>query len=115
MVDAANRWEVVENEMKATWNGLVGANLIRRQRIAVIATQAYIIGQQLARVPEGADLVPHVEEVKRQRSISRRGKRSTQTPGTPAPAPAAGTLPVPAIPQAAEMTPAADTSMTSKA
>jgi hypothetical protein len=113
MVNDANRWEIVENELKATWKGVEGANLIRRQKIAVITAQAYNIGKQLARVPEGADLVPHVEEVKRQRSLARRKKRASQTPGTPAPAP--GVPPVPVNPQATETTPAADTSMTAKA
>jgi len=112
MIDEGNRWEIVENELKATWKGVEGANIIRRQKIAVITAQAYIIGKQLARVPEGADLVPHVEEVRRQRNLARRKKRATQTPGTPAPAP--GT-PVPVNPQVAETTPAADTSMTVKA
>jgi hypothetical protein len=112
MVDEGNRWEIVENELKATWKGVEGANIIRRQKIAVITAQAYIIGKQLARVPEGADLVPHVEEVRRQRNLARRKKRASQTPGTPAPAP--GT-PVPVTPQATETTPAADTSMTAMA
>ncbi len=112
MVDEANRWEVVENELKATWQGVAGANLIRRQKIAVIAAQAYNIGKQLARVPGGKDLVPHVAEVRRQRSLARRKKRTPKTPGTPAPAP--GTPSAPATPQAAETTPAADTSMAVK-
>jgi hypothetical protein len=113
MIDEGNRWEIVENELKATWKGVEGANLIRRQKIAVITAQAYIIGKQLARVPEGADLVPHVEEVKRQRSLARRKKRATQTQGTPGtPAPAPGTSTAPVAPHATETTPAADTPMT---
>lgn len=87
MVNDANRWEIVENELKATWQGIAGANLVRRQKIAVIAAQAYLMGQQLARVPENADLVPHLEEARRQRKIAQ-GKKRTQTPKTPAPAPA---------------------------
>jgi hypothetical protein len=113
MVDEANRWEIVENELKATWKGVAGANLIRRQKITVITAQAYNIGKQLARVAGGQDLVPHLEEVKRQRSLSRRKKRAAQTPGTPGtPAPAPGAPTTPATPQVAETTPAADTSMT---
>jgi hypothetical protein len=113
MVADADRWDAVENELKATLAGVAGANLIRRQKIAVIAAQAYGIGKQLARVPQNADLVPHVAEVKHQRTLARRKKRATQTPGTPAPAP--GTPTVPVNPQATETTPAADTSMTAKA
>jgi hypothetical protein len=112
MVANADRWDAVENELKATLNGVAGANLIRRQKIAIIAAQAYGIGKQLARVPQNADLVPHVAEVKHQRTLARRKKRATQTPGTPAPAP--GTPSAPATTQVAETTPAADTSMTVK-
>ncbi len=110
MVADADRWDAVENELKATLAGVAGANLIRRQKIAVIAAQAYGIGKQLARVPQNAELLPHVAEVKHQRTLARRKKRATQTPGTPAP----GTPPVP-VAQATETTPAADTSMTAKA
>jgi hypothetical protein len=56
-----DRWDAVENELKATLSGVSGANLIRRQKIAIIAAQAYGIGKQLARVPQNADLLPHVQ------------------------------------------------------
>jgi hypothetical protein len=81
--DEANRWLVAEAELRAMLNGVAGANLIRRQRIALIAGQAFNIGTQLARDPANAVLVPHLEEVKRLKSIKRR-KHS-------APAPDAGT------------------------
>jgi hypothetical protein len=108
MVANADRWDAVENELKATLNGVAGANLIRRQKIAIIAAQAYGIGKQLARVPQNAELVPHVAEVKHQRTIARRKKRAKQT------APAPGTSSAPATQQVAETTPEADTSMTAK-
>lgn len=76
MVDEANRWTAVEGELRAALNGVAGANLIRRQRIALIAAQAFQIGQQLARDPANAVLVPHVEEAKRLRRLTRRGKRA---------------------------------------
>jgi hypothetical protein len=38
-------------------NGVAGANLVRRQRIALIAGQAFNIGTQLARDPANAVLV----------------------------------------------------------
>jgi hypothetical protein len=109
MVSDADRWDAVENELKATLSGVSGANLIRRQKIAIIAAQAYGIGKQLARVPQNADLLPHVAEVKHQRTLTRRKKRATQT----APAPGAST--VPATAQVAETTPAAETSLIAKA
>jgi hypothetical protein len=85
--DDAIRWEAVADEARAFLSGIEGANLVRRQHLALIAAQAYSIGAQLARDPAKAVLVPHVEEVKRLRSVSRR-KKKAQAPQTPAPAPA---------------------------
>jgi hypothetical protein len=89
LYDESNRWTAVEDELRAMLNGVAGANLIRRQRIALIAAQAYSIGTQLARDPANAVLVPHVEEIKRLKSFSRR-KKAAQAPNTPQ-SPAPGT------------------------
>jgi hypothetical protein len=89
MYDDANRWTAVEDELRTMLSGVSGANLIRRQRIALIATQAYSIGSQLARDPAYAVLVPHVQEIKRLKSFSRRKK--AQAPGSPPPSPSPGT------------------------
>jgi hypothetical protein len=85
MVDDVSRWSAVEGELRAALNGVAGANLMRRQRIAVVTGHAYQIGSQLARVSGQTALVPHVQEVKRLKSISRRKKHAAQTP-EPAPA-----------------------------
>ena len=84
MCDESGRWAAVEDELRAMLNGVAGANLIRRQKIAVIAERAYGVGSQLARDPEHAALVPHVEEIKRLRKLSRRKKPAT-TPQSPVP------------------------------
>jgi hypothetical protein len=89
MYDESNRWTAVEDELRAMLNGVAGANLIRRQRVALIAGQAYSIGTQLARDPANAVLVPHVQEIKRLKSFARR-KKAAQAPGTPQ-SPAPGT------------------------
>ncbi|HXH38801.1 MAG TPA: hypothetical protein VNN08_09260, partial [Thermoanaerobaculia bacterium] len=91
MYDEANRWTAVEDELRTMLNGVSSANLIRRQRIALIAGQAYNIGSQLARDPANAVLVPHVQEIKRLKSFSRR-KKAAQAPNTPA-SPTPGTPP----------------------
>lgn len=83
--DEALRWDAAAEEAKAFLNGIEGANLIRRQRLALIGRQAYSIGTQLALDPANAVLVPHVEEVKRLRSVSRRKK--TKAPANPVPTP----------------------------
>jgi len=82
--DESLRWDAVADEARAFLKGIEGANLNRRQRLALIATQAYAIGSQLAKDPAKAVLLPHVEEVKRLKGVSRR-KKATQAPPTPAP------------------------------
>ena len=86
MLDELARWRAAGDELRATLNGVDGANLVRRQKIAVIAGQAYLIASQLARVPENAELVPHVEAVKRLKALARRKKRS-QEPQKPSDVP----------------------------
>jgi hypothetical protein len=90
MLDEVTRWTAAEGELKAALSGVAGANLIRRQRIALVSGQGYNIGRQLARDPGHAALVPHVDEVKRLRKLSRGKKRTPQAP-SPSPAPAAET------------------------
>jgi hypothetical protein len=95
MYDEANRWTAVEDELRAMLNGVAGANLIRRQRVALVTAQAFTIGVQLARDPANAVLVPHVLEIKRLKSFNRR-KKGTQAPGTPqSPAPGTPQSPAP--------------------
>jgi hypothetical protein len=85
LYDAANRWTAVEDELRALYEGVAGANLVRRQRIALVAAQAYQIGAQLARDPANAVLLPHVEEIKRLKRSARRRKtgEAAQPPATP--------------------------------
>ena len=85
LVDESVRWQRAEDEIRAMLNGVAGANLVRRQRLSALSARACGIGMQLAKDPEHAALVPHVEEVKRLRKIERRKKPAT-TPQTPAPA-----------------------------
>jgi hypothetical protein len=82
LYDESNRWTAVEDELRMMLSGVAGANLIRRQRVALVAGRAFNIGTQLARDPAHAVLVPHVQEIKRLKSFSRR-KKAAQAPGTP--------------------------------
>ncbi|HXH90214.1 MAG TPA: hypothetical protein VNN25_01440, partial [Thermoanaerobaculia bacterium] len=52
--DESLRWDAVAEEARAFLNGIEGAALIRRQRLALIAGQGYTIGPQLARDPAKA-------------------------------------------------------------
>jgi hypothetical protein len=81
--DESLRWDAVADEARAFLKGIEGANLNRRQRLALIATQAYAIGSQLAKDPAKAALVPHLEEVKRLKGVSRR-RKTAQAPQKPA-------------------------------
>jgi len=84
LCDNWNRWAVVEDELRSLLNGVSSANLVRRRQLAAIADTAYGVGQQLARYPEHAALIPHVAEVKRLKNLGRR-KKATTTPQSPVP------------------------------
>jgi hypothetical protein len=86
LYEEANRWTAVEDELRTLLEGVAGENLVRRQRVALIAGQAYNIGAQLARDPANAVLLPHVEEIRRLKRFTRRKKvgEATQSP-SPAP------------------------------
>jgi hypothetical protein len=87
MYDESNRWTAVEDELRRMLSGVVGANIIRRQRISLIAGRGYGIALQLARDPANAILVPHVQEIKRLKSFSRRKKAAPAPGAPPSPAP----------------------------
>ena len=91
MQDESNRWTAVEDDLRTLLNAVSGANLVRRQRLALLAGQAYLIGAQLARDPAHVVLVPHVREIKRLKKIERRKKTAADVPppANPAPAPQA--------------------------
>jgi len=67
-------WGLVAGELRKFLKEVEGANMLRREKLALIASQAYSVGMQLIRNPANADLVPHVEEIKRLKSTSRRKK-----------------------------------------
>lgn len=81
LYEETNRWTAVEDELRSMLSGVSGANLIRRQRLDFLASQAYTIGTRLARDPAYSILVPHIEEIKRLKSFKRR--RKTAGAGTP--------------------------------
>jgi len=77
-------WDEAAEEARAFAKAIDGVNLIRRQRLALIGTQAYTIGTTLAKDPANGVLLAHVEEVKKLKSMSRR-KKASQAPQPPAP------------------------------
>jgi len=79
-----DRWTAVEDEMRSLLKGVSGANAMRRQRLLFIANQAYLFGSRLSRDPANAELVPHVQQIKTLRRLSRRKKAEQPTPATQA-------------------------------
>ena len=82
--DAA-RWTAVEDELRAMLSGVAAANLIRRHRIGLVTLQTYNICSQLVRKKEHANLMPHVETMKR---LNKFGRKRVKTPTQPEPQPA---------------------------
>ena len=81
-MDERTRWAAVQDELRAMLNGIDGANLVRNERLAFIVDRAYGVGSQLARNPEHAGLVPHVQEIKRLKKLRRRKKPVVTAPNT---------------------------------
>ena len=88
--DDVLRWDAAVDEARAFLKSIEGSTLNRRQRLTLIATQAYAIGTQLAKDPEKAVLLPHIEEVKRLKGVSRR-RRPAPVPKPPVQATAGDT------------------------
>jgi hypothetical protein len=81
MVDEDNRWSAVEDEVKSLFDGIQGANLLRRHAIVIVASQAGAIGASLARSPKNVALASQVKEIRRiKRAETRKKPSSQQTP-----------------------------------
>jgi hypothetical protein len=65
--------------------GVAAANLSRRYRLGITALQTYAIARQLVRQSEHADLMPHVEAMKRASKFGRRrrAQAAEQAPTQP--------------------------------
>jgi hypothetical protein len=77
MIVDGSQWAVVEDELKALLAGVEGANLIRREKLAFVAGQAYRVGVSLVGDPEHKAVVPHVQEVRRLKRIASRKKTAS--------------------------------------
>ena len=89
-------WTAVEEELRGLLKGVAAANLARRHRLGNAALLAYSTSQQMVRNPNFANLIPHVEELKRLRRLGPR-KKTDQQPASPSnvPAPQQTTPPKP--------------------
>jgi len=81
----AQGWSDLEDELRALLDGVAASNLVRRNRIGETALAAYAITRRLVRQKQHANLLPHVETMKR---LNKFGvKRGKQAASTPAPTP----------------------------
>ena len=90
--DEKARWSAVESELQAMWSGVATANVVRGDRIAQVALQAYNVGTQLVKQTDYAYLLPHVERMKR---LPKYGRRRVKPAAEAQPVPTPGTTPVP--------------------
>jgi hypothetical protein len=87
--DESRRWRIVESELSALLRGVAAGNVVRRERIAHAALQAYNVSTELVKQAAHSDLLPHVERVKRlpKYGTRRRGKPAEEPPQPAAAAP----------------------------
>ena len=71
------RWSAVEAELRTMYKGIAASNLARRHRLGQSTMQAYLISRELVKQREHADLLPHVQEMKRVRRLGRRRNTTT--------------------------------------
>jgi predicted GTPase len=81
MADESNRWTAVEDQLKRMFQSVYGANLVRRQKLAIIGAQASLVGQALAKNPEFGEIRTQMQEIRRVKRLARR----KASPGTPKP------------------------------
>jgi hypothetical protein len=89
-------WRSVEDQFRAALKSVSDANLVRNQRASILAARAYLIGQQVARDPNNAELRPHLDQVKRLRALASRRKKTAKPVPEPQPQPQPTTPETPA-------------------
>jgi hypothetical protein len=70
----AIRWEKVEQDLQALYNGVSSANLKRRHQLNLIADHVFAVTKQLVRSGENEHLVTIYEEMERLRKVERQKK-----------------------------------------
>jgi len=84
MHEDADRWSAAADELRAMLQGVIASILTRRHRVGLASLQTYNITRQLVRQEDHADLLPHLQEMKR---LNRYGRRRRKASTTPAPQP----------------------------
>jgi hypothetical protein len=79
------RWTDLEDEARALLNGIAAGNLVRRNRLGEAALAAYSIARRLSRQKQHANLLPHVETMKRLNRFGVKKVKPAETKPDPAP------------------------------
>jgi len=88
IAETCARWTPVEDELRAMLSGVSSANLTRRHILGRAALLTYGVSKRLVKLPEHADLLPHLAEMRRTNRSGRRRKSAGQPqPQVPAPTP----------------------------
>ena len=85
-VEMAARWSMVRDELKATLDGVTSAVLTMKHSLGQSVLLTYTVSKKLVKVPQHANLLPHVALM---RKTNRLGRNRKAQPETPAPAPPA--------------------------
>jgi hypothetical protein len=84
-VEATARWTMVRDELKATLDGVTSAVLTMKHSLGQSILLTYTVSKKLVKVPQHADLLPHVALMRKTNRLGR--TRKTQIP-VPQPSPA---------------------------
>ena len=82
--EAAARWSMVRDELKATLDGVASAVLTMKHSIGQSLLLTYTVSKKLIKMPQHADLLPHVALM---RKTNRRGHSRKTQPPVPVPTP----------------------------
>jgi hypothetical protein len=63
--EEATAWGLVEEALSRLLRGVAAGNVVRRERLAHAALQAYNVSKQLVKQEDHGDLLSHVERMKR--------------------------------------------------
>jgi hypothetical protein len=83
-VEATARWSMVRDELKATLDGVTSAVLTMKHSLGQSVLLTYTVSKKLVKVPQHANLLPHVALM---RKTNRLGRNRKVQPEAPAPAP----------------------------
>jgi hypothetical protein len=82
--ETADRWTKVEDELRAMLKGVASANLNRRHHVGQAVLLTYALSKKLVLSPEHADLLPHVDEMRRANRLGNSKSKKQPQPQAPA-------------------------------